>query len=194
MKPHRCARTLFASRNEAALIKNAAVHKKAGKKKAPPQERQSPARANDNASVSRRRGHCDRGGRRNNCAKSTREEPNDAVDQLGKRLMRQMLPPPPSHLSAPKSKSGAEIARTVTDASRVRLMREGAARLGRLSDWFSTRPLPRAARAAPRDASGGGESCRERRVRLRGGCGRELLRRADGGRPAAPPRRARARQ
>jgi lysine-specific demethylase/histidyl-hydroxylase NO66 len=54
---------------------------------------------------------------------------DDAVDQLGKRLMRQMLPPPPSHLSAPKSKSGAEIARTVTDASRVRLMREGAARL-----------------------------------------------------------------
>jgi lysine-specific demethylase/histidyl-hydroxylase NO66 len=54
---------------------------------------------------------------------------DDAADQLGKRLMRQMLPPPPSHLSAPKSKSGAEIARTVTDASRVRLMREGAARL-----------------------------------------------------------------
>jgi lysine-specific demethylase/histidyl-hydroxylase NO66 len=54
---------------------------------------------------------------------------DDAVDQLGKRLMRQMLPPPPSHLSAPKSQSGAEIARTVTDASRVRLMREGAARL-----------------------------------------------------------------
>lgn len=54
---------------------------------------------------------------------------DDAADQLGKRLMRQMLPPPPSHLSAPKSQSGAEIARTVTDASRVRLMREGAARL-----------------------------------------------------------------
>ena len=54
---------------------------------------------------------------------------DDAADQLGKRLMRQMLPPPPSHLSAPKSKSGAEIAQTVTDASRVRLMREGAARL-----------------------------------------------------------------
>ena len=54
---------------------------------------------------------------------------DDAADQLGKRLMRQMLPPPASHLSAPKSQSGAEIARTVTDASRVRLMREGAARL-----------------------------------------------------------------
>ena len=54
---------------------------------------------------------------------------DDAADQLGRRLMRQRLPPPPSHLSAPKSKSGAEIARTVTDASTVRLMREGAARL-----------------------------------------------------------------
>ena len=80
--------TLFASRNAAALIKNAAVIKKAGKKKAPPQERQSRTRAHDNASVSRRRGLCDRGGRRNNCAQSTRKKSDDAVDQLEQRVLR----------------------------------------------------------------------------------------------------------
>ena len=54
---------------------------------------------------------------------------DDAADQLGRRLMRQRLPPPPSHLSAPKSLCGARAAESVTGKSVVRLMREGGARL-----------------------------------------------------------------
>ena len=53
---------------------------------------------------------------------------DDAADQLGRRLMRQRLPPP-SHLSAPKSLCGARAAESVTGKSVVRLMREGGARL-----------------------------------------------------------------
>ena len=54
---------------------------------------------------------------------------DDAADQLGRRLMRQRLPPPPSHLSAPKSLCGAKAADAVTGTSAVRLMAESAARL-----------------------------------------------------------------
>ena len=54
---------------------------------------------------------------------------DSAADQLGKRLMQQRLPPPPTHLSAPITASGPEAAEKVTQKSVVRIMQEGGARL-----------------------------------------------------------------
>ena len=59
-----------------------------------------------------------------------RRLPLDSVaDQLGKRLMKQRLPPPPSHLSAPTSRTGEDAAEEVTIEATVRLMQEGGARM-----------------------------------------------------------------
>ena len=52
-----------------------------------------------------------------------------AADHIGARLMRQRLPPPPSHVSAPASATGANAAATVTDETRVRITQEEGARL-----------------------------------------------------------------
>ena len=43
--------------------------------------------------------------------------------------MRQRLPPPPSHVSAPASATGANAAATVTDETTVRITQEEGARL-----------------------------------------------------------------
>ena len=52
-----------------------------------------------------------------------------AADQLGARLMKQRLPPPPSHLATPKAASGPDAAKKVTMDSVVRLTAENGARL-----------------------------------------------------------------
>ena len=56
---------------------------------------------------------------------------DDAADELGKRLAQQRLPPPPSHLSAPRSGAGKGAAARVRAESVVRpmLADAGAARL-----------------------------------------------------------------
>ena len=52
-----------------------------------------------------------------------------AADAIGAGFMRQRLPPPPSHVSAPVAASGPDAAGTVTDACVVRVTQEEGARL-----------------------------------------------------------------
>ena len=52
-----------------------------------------------------------------------------AADQLGARLMKQRLPPPPSHLSSSKTSTGVTASNGVTNTSVVRLMQENGARI-----------------------------------------------------------------
>ena len=54
---------------------------------------------------------------------------DSAADQLGARLMKQRLPPPPSHLMSAMNATGPGAAERVTDKSVVRVMQENSTRL-----------------------------------------------------------------